>query len=908
IDKESNEGLPFANVFVNHTTLGTSTTGAGEFGLTVPSGKIEIITSYIGYQSFSGIVESKPNDTVVYDIHLKTEKTQLSEVEIKSTRDAEWEKQLVRFRKFFLGEGKLASQCEILNPWELDLTANQDELTAKSSQPIEIINRGLGYRLLFYLQNFHHRTKDYSILGDIFFEPLSAEGNQLTEWRKNRAEAYGTSLQAFVKSLAGQTTKDDGYAVYIDKPGQEKVRDRSAIFSNELNKAVIKFDPVSNIDRSTPGQLKIPLKGKLEIHHINAVAEKKTYKDVIHPVSWIESSSGVIELSTDGTLLNPKDILVSGYLSQFRVSNLLPSDYDPKADAMLIEEPSTRLSTDRYQRLQEKIYLHTNKAFYYPGDVIWWKAYMSYSNWELRDSLSRVIYVEVISPDRKVVVHNQFAISEGRSFGQLILPEDFSPGLYYLRAYTRWMLNYPYADIFLRKLPILEFNEIITGQRPNEAQISNVKVNLTANKKTYALREKIDVAVKLTDAENNPLAANLSVSVTDVELITPLQIGPSIDQQLKINPRKIRINQIKPANPLELGIGLSGEFRNAKKKRVETAMMVVQGNMEDMAQVTTSSQGDFFISGFQFYDSASIAFRPLVGQGTVKLLKKPVPTFYQQDGANDFTIQKASAFYRPSVEVELSKDSKLLEQVVIKAERIQEDRVKMGITYGRPDHVLTGAQLNSGVVGGNLVEALAGKIPGLSVTWSWDPVLSTKHYHLRIRGGSSSIGVGGTIEPLILLDGIPFASRFDNLNTVGDFLVGIQPEAVDRIEVITRANPLFGVSGTNGVIAIYTKGSSLAQSQPTLDNSLKDFQSFMVKGYEKALPFRSPDYSKNRNVTEKDFRSTLYWDPNITTTENGEAKFTFFAADLPTTYLIVVEGVTSEGKPFRAERTVQVVK
>ncbi|MBY0436273.1 MAG: carboxypeptidase-like regulatory domain-containing protein, partial [Cyclobacteriaceae bacterium] len=28
IDKESNEGLPFANVFVNHTTLGTSTNGA----------------------------------------------------------------------------------------------------------------------------------------------------------------------------------------------------------------------------------------------------------------------------------------------------------------------------------------------------------------------------------------------------------------------------------------------------------------------------------------------------------------------------------------------------------------------------------------------------------------------------------------------------------------------------------------------------------------------------------------------------------------------------------------------------------------------------------------------------------------------------------------------------------------
>jgi hypothetical protein len=46
----------------------------------------------------------------------------------------------------------------------------------------------------------------------------------------------------------------------------------------------------------------------------------------------------------------------------------------------------------------------------------------------------------------------------------------------------------------------------------------------------------------------------------------------------------------------------------------------------------------------------------------------------------------------------------------------------------------------------------------------------------------------------------------------------------------------------------------------------------------------------------------LYWNPDVTTDEaTGTARISFFASDLAGLYRVVVEGVTSDGRPVRAE-------
>ncbi|MFZ1807379.1 MAG: carboxypeptidase-like regulatory domain-containing protein, partial [Cyclobacteriaceae bacterium] len=50
IDSTSRESLPFANIFVNNTTIGTSADQNGEFELkNLPPGFNDVVFSYVGY-------------------------------------------------------------------------------------------------------------------------------------------------------------------------------------------------------------------------------------------------------------------------------------------------------------------------------------------------------------------------------------------------------------------------------------------------------------------------------------------------------------------------------------------------------------------------------------------------------------------------------------------------------------------------------------------------------------------------------------------------------------------------------------------------------------------------------------------------------------------------------------------
>jgi len=60
--------------------------------------------------------------------------------------------------------------------------------------------------------------------------------------------------------------------------------------------------------------------------------------------------------------------------------------------------------------------------------------------------------------------------------------------------------------------------------------------------------------------------------------------------------------------------------------------------------------------------------------------------------------------------------------------------------------------------------------------------------------------------------------------------------------------------------------------------------------------FYKPKYAVKDTIKHlPDLRSTIDWEPNITTGVNGEAKLWFYAADKPSTYTIIIEGTDMNG-------------
>jgi len=94
IDSTTLEVLPFANVFLSYTTIGTVTDTNGEFNLTAmkTAGTYEIVFSFLGYETYKAKVDVGDGTLKMGTIKLSSSATQLSAVEVSSTRDKEWDR------------------------------------------------------------------------------------------------------------------------------------------------------------------------------------------------------------------------------------------------------------------------------------------------------------------------------------------------------------------------------------------------------------------------------------------------------------------------------------------------------------------------------------------------------------------------------------------------------------------------------------------------------------------------------------------------------------------------------------------------------------------------------------------------------------------------------------------------
>ena len=94
-------------------------------------------------------------------------------------------------------------------------------------------------------------------------------------------------------------------------------------------------------------------------------------------------------------------------------------------------------------QVQEKVYIHTDNECYFVGDTLWYKAYVVRADNLHPTDMSRILYVELLSPDGLLVERQNIIVSDrGYTCGQFALRDSLYSGYYELRAYTRWMLNF----------------------------------------------------------------------------------------------------------------------------------------------------------------------------------------------------------------------------------------------------------------------------------------------------------------------------------------------------------------------------------------------------------------------------------------------------------------------------------
>ena len=117
---------------------------------------------------------------------------------------------------------------------------------------------------------------------------------------------------------------------------------------------------------------------------------------------------------------------------------------------------------------QEKVYLHFDNTGYYLGETMWFAAYVVTAPQLRPTEMRRVLYVELLTPEGRIVETKKLKIEGGRCHGEFTLTSPLLvAGFYEVRAYTRVMLNWE-DSYYTRVFPVFD--------RPEEAGQYGMKI------------------------------------------------------------------------------------------------------------------------------------------------------------------------------------------------------------------------------------------------------------------------------------------------------------------------------------------------------------------------------------------------------------------------------------------------
>lgn len=373
IDEEKNKPIANASVFLNTTSFGTVTNSQGNFELTIPNGKYELIVSSIGFDTYNQTINTD-NVSDFITIKLKVKSQVMETVVVEPYEKDGWEKWGKFFLESFIGTTANSLSCTIKNKNVIHFRNSKktSELTAIADEPLVIENKALGYTLKYQLELFSYNFKTHYLLyvGYPFFQPMKGGDGKQKRWEKRRSEAYLGSMMHFMRSVYQNKINEHGFEVRALKkiPNLEKQRVKLAYSSNmHTVKNANGTNTITHINKDTADYYDRILKqgdykdivGRTTLtgDSIAYAVDSTTaglefadyllviYKNKVAPLEYrqqlpdngsammsqiVLTTGKPIEIESNGSYYDPTNIMSTGFWAwSEKISNMLPFDYKP---------------------------------------------------------------------------------------------------------------------------------------------------------------------------------------------------------------------------------------------------------------------------------------------------------------------------------------------------------------------------------------------------------------------------------------------------------------------------------------------------------------------------------------------------------------------------------------------------
>lgn len=453
----------------------------------------------------------------------------------------------------------------------------------------------------------------------------------------------------------------------------------------------------------------------------------------------------------------------------------------------------------------------------------------------------------------------------------------------------------------------------VPDHKPNQWQI-------TTDQPTYGKREKVSLQIAAKDNEGNPVEGTFSVSITDRKSIQPDSLADNILSNLLLtsdlkgyveDPAFYFLNQdartlrsidylmmthgwrrhkmenvlrtpsLNFTNYIEKGQTISGRimgFFGANVKKGPICVLAPKYNI--IATTETDEKGQFIVNT-SFRDSTTflVQARTKKGFAGVDILMDPpqypvathkAPYF---NGATtfmeDYLMNTRDQYY-----MEGGMRVYNLKEVTVTAKR-ERPSSKSIYTGGINTYTVEEDRLQG--YGQTAFDA-ASRLPSVTIT------------------NGSEIHIRNNSEPaIIVIDDIVYEDA-------SDILKDIQVSDMSSISLLRGADAvILGPRASGGAVVITLKDPRNLPARPA-----QGIITYTPLGYSESVEFYHPTYDtpEKKNAQRSDFRSTVYWNPELRLDAEGKATIEYYTPDSTAPEDIIIEGVDKNGKVCRFLQTI----
>jgi hypothetical protein len=484
-------------------------------------------------------------------------------------------------------------------------------------------------------------------------------------------------------------------------------------------------------------------------------------------------------------------------------------------------------------------------------------------------------------------------------------------------------------------------NERLTYTKPKE----QLNLKLKAHKSVYSVRDSVSLDITVSDTNGRPVAGSFSIAVTDDQQVRYDTLGSGnilshllITSELKgsvedpayyitsphrakawndldkllmtqgwvsFNWPEVFVAKTPMKYPAELEFTINGQVKNMFNQPVSNTELVLfskkplvlidtltdalgRFNFRNLPQTDTATyliqsrnkRGKSFNVGIVVNEFIPPAFSPLKD--------RYLPWYINSDTV---FLQSTKRLIEEQHRYDAPSGVNLLDEVVVTAKKIiPQSRNKNG--SGNADFILDEQDMLAARKM-TLFELLEKRFPGIK---------KTTGRALKENNDSVRYVLLHSVVNLII-DGVNISEIGSEIDVYMDYLTA---EDIIGAEIMTSAE--FGLSYDPAFIK--KKIGCLKCPPPPVFIELttrsgngaflkKTPGVYLYKPMPYNIPneFYRPRYPlKDPNPALADLRSTIHWEPNIITDREGKARVSFYTADQPGTYTIIIEGADMEGK------------